>query len=406
MYLLDRTSCSFPRAIRPFNKRNLLRSQAFCVPWAFAPFSSTGEPTMATATETTAPTTIRKTARKINTFITHALPHLDEILAYWMLLKFQGEECLKRGVKIVFWTEHGPEADAKLADLHEDGSVLICGIGGGKLDEHPTTTQPGKTGECAATLAAKMFGVAEKPELKKLLDYIAANDIRAQGSPFDLAASLRAMYRQHRDNPMVAIKWVLAAFDAHYAEQEEFSAALQEFRINAEREEISIGGNKRITIATIRTDNESANRCSRFLGIDLLIQVNTTGNVQICTSKKGGVPSLDDVIRILRLHEQTAKGKVVTDSWTALAKEGKMPGAEEWYYFVQGQMILNGSLTTQNTPTKLSVEDIQAAVKIGLNPELFETSRFRECQKGNCDRRCSWFGYGLSRCQTIRRPRK
>ena len=340
---------------------------------------------------------------KVHTFLTHRLPHLDEIFVYWMLLKFWADKC-RKSVKMRFWDPKGADDGTTLTEVSEDKGILICGIGGGELDEHPTTTTEGKDGECAATLAAKKFGVFDMPELKLLLAYITANDLSAQGTRCDLASGLRAMLGSNPD-PMVAIKWAMQAFDAFYAEQLDFSASLQEFRTRATVEEIFVAEGKRVKMATIETDNQSAIRCARYLGIAVLIQRGKSGT-QIFTDKRAGLPLMEDVARILRVTEQEAKGNMVTTNWTELARDGCVAGAEEWCFFRKGNTLLNGSLTTPNTPTRLSLVQIQWAVRVGLNQGLFEQRRFRDCLDGICsstrNNPCPWFRFGLGRCQKVR----
>lgn len=343
--------------------------------------------------------------KKISTFLTHRFPQLDEILAYWMLLRFWAEKCAKKGVKIMFWSEEGPEASARLTEILKDDGVLACGIGGGELDEHPAGGNNGKKGECAATLAAKKFGVSEVPELKRFLNFVRNNDLAAKGTPFDVAGGLRAMYKTNPENPMKAIEWALSAIDAFYAEEVEFTKALEEFRAKAVIDNIVMNGSGTQKVATIECDNESAIRAFRFLGMKVLIQKHSSGNVQIFTAKDE-IPILDDVARILRLSEQERLGKVLTTDWTELAKGGTVPGAEAWYYFREGNMLLNGSRTRDNKPTTIPLDKIREAVKIGLSSELFHSSRFRDCKAGKCtsSRRtpCPWYDFGLARCRKIR----
>jgi len=281
----------------------------------------------------------------------------------------------------------------------------VCGIGGGELDEHPTTTKPGKDGQCAATLAANKFGVGNKPELKGLLEFISANDLRAEGTRFSLFAGLRAMYAANSD-PMVAVRWAMQALDAFYAEEVEFSEAMNEFRTNARIETIIADEGKQLKVATMTSDNRSANRCARFLGVAVLIQKTSAGNIQIHTDKKAGVPTLEDVARILRVLEQEAKRSVVTTNWKELGNDGEVAGAEEWYFFARGNMLLNSSLTTTKPPTKLSLEQIKEAVKVGLNCNFFERNHYRQCTEGICPSTrtnpCPWYKYGLDRCQANR----
>jgi hypothetical protein len=205
---------------------------------------------------------------------------------------------------------------------------------------------------------------------------------------------------------MSAIKWAMDAFDAFYAEEKEFSMALAHFRAKAKVEDVRIDNRTSIKMATIESDNMSLNRCSRFLGVSILVQRTSTGNVQIHTAK-GEVPILDDVARVLRLKEQQANGGINVTDWATLAREGEVDGIREWYYFRRGNLLLNGSLTTPKPPTRLSLDEIRETVRMCLSLDMFERSRYRDCAAGRCTSSranpCRWYGYGLNRCRGVRR---
>ena len=60
-----------------------------------------------------------------------------------------------------------------------------------------------------------------------------------------------------------------------------------------------------------------------------------------------------------------------TTDWARLQREGSVSGAEEWHYHPGGQFLLNGSLSAPGTsPTRLSLDEIRKAVRVGLNPKI------------------------------------
>jgi len=227
--------------------------------------------------------------------------------------------------------------------------------------------------------------------------------MRAGNQPFDLANLVKAMHQANPKNPRLVMDWAMQALDAKYAEQVNFLTA-NEQSDSVLIEEIQ-GPKRKIKMASGTSDNPMFSAACRKQGAAIAIQQHESGNVQIYTDNKEGL-LLDDVARILRMEEQEAKGKILTTDWTELAKEGKVEGAEEWYFQTAGQMLLNGSLSCPNTPTHLSLEQIREIVKIGLNPTCFEPNRAKKCQRGVCvstrDDSCPWYGYGLIRCRKIR----
>ena len=116
---------------------------------------------------------------------------------------------------------------------------------------------------------------------------------------------------------------------------------------------------------------------------------------------------LGAILTYIRIMEQEAKRDTRTFKFVELGVEGKVAGAEEWFYHKEGQMLLNGSQTaTDVPPTRLSLEQIQQAVKIGRDPEAFEKKRALDCKSDICtsmiNNKCPWYAWGLRRCRRIR----
>jgi hypothetical protein len=260
--------------------------------------------------------------------------------------------------------------------MRPEEGFLVVGIGGGEFDEHTTLKRPGAQNDCAATLAAKKWGLRDKPELSQMFDYLLANDRDAQGGPFDLAAAVRAMHRLHKDDPLRTIHWTMEAFDAFYDEGLEFAAAVDAVKNHGEKETVPACG-REFKVGFVNSDNERCNAASRWLRLHALVQRRSSGNVQIYSNKRSDLPSLDNVVRVLRVLELKKKGQKVDRewldaNWASLGRDGNCALVEEWYYFAKGQLILNGSLTTKKPPTSLHTDDIKWAMQVGLDTVLSE----------------------------------
>lgn len=348
---------------------------------------------------------------KFDTIVTHERTHLDEYLAIFLLRKF-GEEKFPgiSEAKVIFWNSGGQTPDARTANDYEKEHALLVGIGGGRFDEHPTTDGDRKEGECAATLVAKALGIADDPSLEKILKFAVNNDLKAAAHPFDLAYIAKVMHQQYPNNPEIVMEWVMAGLEAKYHEQASFfNETKKEFDRIAEIEVIQGPRGKSIKMTTVVSDDEQMSKFARSVyggNIAVVIQKKSSDNVQIYTNRQYGL-TLYDVAQMLRLAEQEAKGKIVTKEWKALASEGKVEGAEEWFFFQAGQILLNGSLTATGVPpTKLSLEKIREIVRIGVNPNAFEARFSDRCKKGICAStrkdECPWYKFGLHRCREIR----
>ena len=340
----------------------------------------------------------------------HERPHLDEITAVFLLNLF-GEEKFP-GISqagIVFWKTGGETPEA-LADVCQSEGILAIGTGWGPFDEHPSPTQAGKSGECAATLVAKALGINDDPILEPTLRFVLTSDTRGSSNPFDLAALVKTMHEKCPDDPIGVMTWAMQALEAKYQEQRRFLVdTAREFHEKARVDRVTGPRGQAMTMVVICSDNELMNkfaRSSHGVKADIIIQKWSIGNVQIFVNKKSGL-TLYDVAQMLRLAEQEREGKVITTDWKELGAEGKVKGAERWYFHVGLMALMNGSLTAKGVPpTRLSLGEIVEMVKIGIDPSTFEPSRASDCQKGKCTSSsknpCSWYKLGLHRCRLIR----
>ncbi len=348
-----------------------------------------------------------------NEIVTHERPHLDEIVAIWLLRRF-GETRFP-GVsraKVSYTTTGRGGPDAKES---EDRGILMLGIGGGRFDEHPTLDNGRKAEECCATLVARELGVFDDPSLQKILKFVKSRDLEGNSTPFDLSYLVKLLHPRFPDNPEKVIEWTLVGIEAKYEEQHDFFfVARQEFESKARIDEVPVG-TRRLRIATIESDSESVGKYARseFGGhAGIVIQKRASGNVSILVNKQMGL-DMRDVVRMIRLAERQAKrggqgsgagglGEPVTDKeCEMLAVEGVVRGAEEWFFHERGQMLLNGSLTATGVPpTRLTLDQIREIVSIGIVPGALRAlcASTGKCAGGICD----WHQWNLARCRALR----
>ena len=347
---------------------------------------------------------------QIDTIVTHHRPHLDEIVAIWLLRKF-GEEKFPgiNSAKIVYVDAGSGPRNGMKEDEWEAKGMLPVGVWGGCFDEHPTAGTERKEKECAATLVAKVLGVEDDPALEKILKFVTNDDLNASSSPFDLSYVVKLLNQQHPDDTNFVMEWAMTGLNAKYFEQFQFwTVTRQAFDDCAQIEKIIVFGGREVNMVTICSDDPQVSKFARSKsGSDaaIVIQKCKSGNVQIFTNKRYGL-KIRDVVVMLRLAEQKAKGEVVTTGWEDLAVEGRVTGAEEWWYQQKAQNVYNGALTAKNIPpTKLSLAQIQEIVQIGVGVD-FEPSRAARCKIGTCTStsrdQCPWYDYGLARCRKIR----
>jgi hypothetical protein len=348
---------------------------------------------------------------EFNEIVTHERPHLDEIVAIWLLRRF-GETRFpgvsRARVSYATVVRGGPDAMES-----EARGILMLGIGGGRFDEHPTLDQERKTEECCATLVAREVGVLDDPSLQKILKFVKSRDLEGNSTPFDLSYMVKLLYRHFPDNPEKVIEWTLVGIEAKYEEQQDFfTVARQEFEGKARVDEILVGTRK-VRIATVESDSESVSKYARseFGGhAGIVIQKRAAGNVSILVNKQMGL-DMRDVVRMIRLAERQAKNRgpegkeakerVSDEECEMLAAEGVVRGAEEWFFHERGQMLLNGSLTATGVPpTRLTLDQVREIVSVGIAPGALRAlcGSTGKCAGGVCD----WHQWNLARCRKLR----
>lgn len=348
---------------------------------------------------------------EVHTIVTHTKPHLDEIAAWWLLKKFGQEFPGVKDARIVFVEAGSRDYRDRTAEECEKDGILMLGIGGGRFDEHPNGGNSRKEDECAATLIAKTLGIEDDPALGRILRFVFNVDTKPCKQPFDLAKMVEDMHEAYPDDPEMVMKWAVQGLEAVYRQQVRFLSNAQALDEGAITFEVFEGPNSPIKLAIARSDNPEASKFARSAdggGADIVIQRQSSGNTQIFINRKSGkgVVSLRDLARMVRIEEQNLKGKFLIRDWNLLAIEGKVEGAEEWYYHPGGEILLNGSLTAPNVPpTRISLEQLVEFTKIAFSGD-FEPSRAVVCRQGRCgstpQNPCPWYGWGLDRCRRLR----
>lgn len=307
--------------------------------------------------------------------ITHIRPHLDEIVAIWLLRDF-GEEMFPGAATatIETWDSSSNTPDGRSSLEYEENGCILIGVGGGRFDEHAKKTRVRQKNECTATLVAKALGVDQDPALRKILKETLRNDTEGGAQLLEIPAVIKSMNAQGH-SPVDVLDWAEIGLRAIYRQQKEFFDAVEEFPRVSEVEKIGAEGK---ILAVIRSDNEEMHKVARSkhgANASIVLQKKSSGNVQIFADKKSGV-SLSDIAALLRLEEQEQKEKFLTTEWDALRSEGNVAGAEEWYYYPTAGFLFNGSLTAPNVkPTRVPFENIKRIIRIGVDSTVVNMLR-------------------------------
>ena len=149
--------------------------------------------------------------------ITHENPHLDELVAAWLLKKFG--ESRYPGISeapVDFW-ERGIDPPQDLYDMEKNGAIFL-GMFGGRFDDHADMKE-GKQ-ECCTTLVVKHLGLEDNPALAKLVQFVFKTDTKPCAQPFDLSSVVKSLNKKHKAEKVWM--WASIALEALYEEQCEF----------------------------------------------------------------------------------------------------------------------------------------------------------------------------------------
>lgn len=308
----------------------------------------------------------------------------------------------------LYFTENYATAEF-LAEHCADG-ILRLGIGGGALDEHPVPGKAGKKGQCCTTLTIEALEIDDDPAAVSVGDLVKEYDF-GKGHEMHLGSLIKRLYHSGHTAEEV-IRMVFPMLDALYKWQEEsITTSAQEYKKVSAMEEIPGPEGKTYRLVTISSSSPQMNIIARSRfgdRADIIVQMTSSGNCQIFTSRKADPKIfLDDVASIINYEEQLRAGNVDTTDWRELREEGMIPGGR-WFFSRRGaHMLLNGSLTHPDIPpTLIPLALIKEFVKIGVNPTNFAQSRQDKCLKGICtskpNNQCPYYAWGLWRCRNIR----
>ena len=301
----------------------------------------------------------------INRIITHEQPHLDELFAIFLLQRF-GREMFP-GIDhatIEFSRKASVANGSSTPEELEAQGILLIGIGGGRFDEHPVAGKPRKDGDCAASLVARAIRCHRRPELNRLLKYTTSNDLNGVTSTFELAEMVRLMNRQFPHNPYRVWTWTQQALSAYVDQQHAF---FHEARIAIKNDgvlsTVTLDGaiHKVLSIQTEAAQVKAYAFSRNGAYHAVVVQRNGKGHVQVFSNKHYRL-DLQGVVALIRRAELNAAGEEPDDA-SDYTTSGTMPEVPQWHYFLEGQMLLNGSMTDPDaTPTLLSLEDVTSIV--------------------------------------------
>jgi len=338
---------------------------------------------------------VAENVNKVNLIVTHIRPHFDEVLAVHLLICYGNN--IFPGVDeadIETWTEGKmlkEYAGKTAAQLLAEQGILCVGTCGGIFDEH------GNGELTCAHLVAQYLGVADMPELQKILKFCKRVDHDGKSMPFDLHTVMKEMYEDFGDDDegmQIVFDWAMKAIESHILGQKYFFNCADEF---AKTGEIINGGP--IKIATVISNSSKMHKWIRSVhSADVIIKKDKVGRMIILPTlkKTQGIIDMRDLARVIRMMEMR-KRHVSSRNWKLLEVAGTIDECSCWYFYANGDQLLNGTPTCPDVePTKLSLKDATEAVAICC------AAKFDPCKKERCEKTCNKYQFGLIACRQKR----
>jgi len=290
-------------------------------------------------------------------------PHLDPIVAYYLLLRF-GKEAFPgiETAEFAVWTHADTPPREKFIEWEGQGTIGID-ISGGLFDHH--------SGEdCATIKVATYLGLIDKPELQNLFQYVQEDDSAGIHNKYgDLAYVIKCLYKAGWEIPAV-MKFAFDTLDVlqkkettwHVDMKAEYDAKAKMIRVQR--------GSMKLKIVIIESDAvDIANYARQRETAAVVVQRRSSGHVFIFTNKVFRV-DLQPIIAAIRQREIELSGGNAAKA-NGLTKEGKHPLAEQWYYHPALNALLNGSDALLDTPaTKIPFKEIVSFVLAGAAGDL------------------------------------
>ncbi len=329
----------------------------------------------------------------VDLIVTHVKPHFDEVLAVYLLKKY-GKD-LFVGVNdacVETWAEGKmlkEFAGMTAEDLLREKHILCVGTCGGIFDEHGK-----KDGATCAHLVAKYLGVAENPELQKILQFCKRVDCDGKSMPFDTHSSLKKIYYfldSIKENEQAGFDWAMLSIESEVYAQKQFHACAEEFEefgriINIDP----------IRIAQVESDNEMMTKWihNAHNRPEIIVKQDRKGNIIILTSLLN--IDMRDMIRSIRMQEMKERNLSIP-KWQTLELEGTTPDCPWWHYNANNRQIYNGSISAPDVePSVLSLNEVTRAIISGC------TSLTNPCEEAQCKKTCTKHKLGLIACRQKR----
>jgi len=296
----------------------------------------------------------------LRAIVTHPTPDLDALLCIHLLRRF-GEDLFPgaSACELEFLSPAQIEEMGGASALEGRGR-LVVDVGGGRFDNHPSADSAGDLDASAAELVAEHLGVRGQPELGKLLEFGARQDLKGESirsrDPVDHAIALPAVIDGlnllHPGDGAEVYRKIAPVFDAIVATETSWYTALQDADRAICRE---VG---RAQVMAMESASKAAARAGRYAGADLLLVRYLPQGYSAFTVRRNGplrTMTLEGLAERVRRAEAEARGQAPSGNLRGVGMVGG------WFLHQSRRILNKGSPKAPDVPPSvLAVADLHA----------------------------------------------
>jgi hypothetical protein len=304
---------------------------------------------------------------------------VDTTIAYFLLTTF-GEQAFPgvADAPVEFWSEM--PSDRTVEELETEGYILVD-LGHSMFDHHRLGPENRKI--TSSYLIAAHLGIADRPDLQKLLELARRDDLEGKGTlssdpidrAFGISALLTNLNKSMPNSSRAVLDVIVPLITAHFLEENRRHELMPK-----EHQELVQSGKVRefnanhfgriIKVLMVESDNMALAGYlrSRAVGAGLVIQKASSGHVNFVSNQNANL-KLHKLSRLIKLAEAGKNNLVLQiDSMEELEKPGRTKDLPHWYYDSRANTLQNGGMNPQGIPaTLLTHDEIIEITKDGLN---------------------------------------
>lgn len=326
--------------------------------------------------ETSSPSFIRG-------IFTHQQPDLDAALSVWLLKRYGEERYPGISQVPVIFCSAGELPEGRSPESWEEEGWLVVDLAGGRLDNHTRADgRPALSQECASTLVARDLGVAERAELRKILQFSSQQDLEgrsiASKDPIDHAVALpniiRGLNLFHKGEDARTLEVIHSILDGILAGEMEWVLAVAEVK-KAHAETVASA-----RLIACEGDSQALGKAARRRGADIVVQRHRPSGQAAITLQRQGVLAEWDLGRTaiyLRAGEAVAEDgglKAQPFGEDDLSGVGMVRG---WFLHTSRKILNKGSPKAPTVPPSLlTLPEMANLTAASLDPRRLLPPRF------------------------------